>query len=171
MKKALLVIDAQEDFIGEQRNKKKFDYYDVEGLTRNINNKIKDYYSENREVIYIAHVLPSSFFYRKFIGYGIAGTSGAKINENIEIVCDNYFEKQTSNAFKNTNLVKFIKEKEISEVEIIGIDVAGSISATAKGALDLELKVSILNDCIGMMNEDKFIRAVTKLKGFGVAYL
>jgi len=43
MKKALLVIDAQEDFIGEQRNKKKFNYEDVDELIKNINDKIKTY--------------------------------------------------------------------------------------------------------------------------------
>lgn len=171
MKKALLVIDAQEDFIGEQRNKKKFDYYDVDELIKNINNKIKEYDLENREVIYVAHVLPSSFFNRKFIGYGISGTFGAKINEKIEIVCDNYFEKQKQNAFKNTNLVKFIKDNEISEIEIVGVDVDGSISATAKGALDFDLKVSVSNDCVGMMNEDKYSKCAAKLKSFGVVYL
>ena len=171
MNKALLVIDAQEDFIGEQRSKKKFDYYDVDELIININNKIEEYNGQNNQVIYIAHVLPSSFFYRKFIGYGISGTPGAKICENIKIVCDHYFEKQTPNAFKNTNLVKFIRENEISEVEIVGIDVAESISETAKGALDLELKVSIPNRCIGTMNEVKYSKACTRLKNFGVAYL
>lgn len=171
MKKALLVIDAQEDFIGEQRNKKKFDYYDVDELIKNINSKIKQYDLENREVIYVAHVLPSSLFNRKFVGYGISGTFGAKINEKIEIVGDNYFEKQKHNAFKNTNLVKFIKEKEITEIEIVGVDVGGSVSATAKGALDFELKVSISNDCVGMMNEDKYSKYAAKLKEFGVAYL
>jgi nicotinamidase-related amidase len=37
MRKALLVIDAQEDFIGEQRNKNKFNYEDVDELVKNIN--------------------------------------------------------------------------------------------------------------------------------------
>ncbi|NYC28166.1 hypothetical protein [Clostridium saccharobutylicum] len=43
MKKALLVIDAQEDFIGEQRNKKRFNYEEVDELVRNMNNKIRIY--------------------------------------------------------------------------------------------------------------------------------
>lgn len=171
MNKVLLVVNAQEDFIGEQRSKKKFNYYDVDELALNINNKIEEYKADNKCVAYIAHVLPSNFFNKKFIGYGIVGTSGAKICENIKIVCDHYFEKQTANAFKNTNLVKFIKENEISEIELVGIDVAGSISETAKGALDLDLKVSIPNNCIGKMNEVKYYKVCTRLKNFGVVYL
>ena len=151
MKKALLVVNAQEDFIGEQRSKKKFNYYDVDELVLNINNKIEEYKADNKCVAYIAHVLPSNFFNKKFIGYGIVGTSGAKICENIKIVCDHYFEK--------------------SEIELVGIDVAGSISETAKGALDLDLKVSIPNNCIGKMNEVKYYKVCTRLKNFGVVYL
>jgi len=170
MNKALLVVDAQEDFIGEQRSNKKFNYYDVDELTININRKIEEYNSQNKVVIYIAHVLPSSFFNRKFIGYGISGTSGAKICENIKIVCNHYFEKQTANAFKNTNLVKFVHENQISQIEIVGMDIGGSISETAKGALDLGLKVCIPNSCVGTLNEVKYTKACTKLKNFGVAY-
>lgn len=170
MDKVLLVIDAQEDFIGEQRSKKKFDYYDVDELIKNINSKIEEYSAQDKQVIYIAHVLPSSLFNRKFIGYGISGTPGAKICEKIKIVCDHYFEKQTANAFKNTNLVKYIRANEISEIEIVGIDVGGSISETAKGALNLGLKVSIPNRCVGTINEEKYNKACTKLKSFGVAY-
>lgn len=170
MNKALLVVNAQEDFIGEQRSKKKFNYYDVDELILNINNKIEEYKTNNKYVVYITHVLPSSFFNKKFIGYGIVGTCGAKICENIKIVCEHYFEKQTANAFKNTNLIKFVREKKITEIEIVGVDVAGSISETAKGALDLDLKVSIPNSCIGKMNEIKYYKVCTRLKNFGVAY-
>ena len=62
-------------------------------------------------------------------------------------------------------------ESEISQIEIAGIDVGGSISETARGALDLNLKVSIENSCVGTMNEVKYNKACTKLKNFGVAYL
>ena len=78
MKKALLVIDAQDDFIGEQRSKKKFDYEnDMDEMIDNINEAITSYCERNEEVIYIAHVLPSSYINRKFVGYGIAGSEGA----------------------------------------------------------------------------------------------
>lgn len=172
MRKALLVIDAQDDFIGEQRSKKKFDYDDdIDELIGNINETITSYYEENHEVVYIAHVIPSSYINRKFIGYGIAGSEGAKINEKIKIVSENYFEKQTPNAFKNNNLVKFIKENGISEVKIIGCDVCGSVSASAKGAIELGLKVSVMRNAIATVNEEKFVKLSTKLKGFGVAYI
>ena len=160
MKKALLVIDAQDDFIGEQRSKKKFDYEnDIDELI------------DNSEVIYVAHVLPSSYINKKFIGYGISGSEGAKINEKIKIVSENYFEKQTPNAFKNNNLRRFIKENDINEVKIVGCDACNAVSATAKGAVELGLKVSVMRSATATVNEERFIKLSSKLKGFGVAYI
>lgn len=171
MKKALLVIDAQEDFIGEQRNKKRFNYEEVDELVRNMNNKIRIYEKNKDEVIYIAHVLTSSFFNKKIFGYGIAGSFGAKIDKRIRIVSENYFEKQFANAFKNNNLIKFIKDNKISEVELIGVDGTGCIAGTAKGAVGIGLKVTISNDAVGTRNLEKLLKISTKLKSFGVAYI
>lgn len=171
MKKALLVIDAQEDFIGEQRNKKKFNYEDVDELVKNINDKITIYKKNKDEVIYIANVLPNNFFYNKFFPYGITGSKGAKFDKRIKIVSENYFEKQVGNAFKNNNLVKFIKENQISEVELIGVDGIGCVFKTAKGAMDVGLKVTILSDGVGTVNPEKFIKLSAKLKTLGVTYM
>ena len=171
MKKALLVIDAQEDFIGEQRNKKKFNYEDVDELVKNINDKITIYKKNKDEVIYIANVLPSNFLNKKFFPYGITGSKGARFDKRIKIVSENYFEKQVGNAFKNNNLVKFIKENQISEVELIGVDGTHCVFKTAKGAMDIGLKVTILSDSVGTINPEKFIKLNEKLKTLGVTYM
>lgn len=172
MKKALLVIDAQDDFVGEQRSKKKFNYdNDIDEVIENINQSITSYCNDNNEVIYIAHVLPSSFLNRKLIGYAISGSEGAKISEKIKIVSENYFEKQTQNAFKNNNLVKFIKENCINEVEIVGCDACGAVSATAKGAVELGLKVSIMKKATAALNEDRIIKLSSRLKGSKIVYI
>ncbi|BCZ46300.1 isochorismatase [Clostridium gelidum] len=171
MKKALLVIDAQEDFIGEHRNTDKFNYEDVDELVKNINDKIRIYEKNMDEVIYIANVLPNNFLNKKLFGYGIAGSKGAKFDKRIKIVSENYFEKQVGNAFKNNNLVKFIKDNAISEVELIGVDGIGCVFKTAKGAIKTGLKVTILSDSVGTVNPEKFIKSTIKLKAFGVAYI
>ena len=171
MKKALLVINAQEDFIGEQRNKNKFNYENVDEVVKNINDKIRTYEKNMDEVIYIANVLPNNLFNKKFFRYGITGSKGVKFDKRIKIVSENYFEKQVGNAFKNNNLVKFIKDKAISEVELVGVDGIGCVFRTAKGAMKIGLEVAILSDSVGTVNPEKFIKISTKLKAFGVAYI
>jgi len=171
MKKALLVIDAQEDFIGEQRNKEKFNYEDLDELIKNINDNINTYEKNMDEVIYIANVLPSNFLNKKFFPYGITGSQGAKFDKRIKIVSENYFEKQVGNAFKNNNLVKFIKDNQISEVELAGVDGIKCVFRTAKGAREIGLKVTLLSDSVGTINPDKFVKVTEKLKASGVAYI
>lgn len=171
MNKALLVMDAQEDFIGEQRNKEKFDYDDVDHLISNINDKISFYEKNNYEVIYIATVFPNKFFYKKFVKYAISGSFGAKIDEKIKIVSENYFEKQCQNAFRNKNLVKFIKEKKITEIELAGVDGSFCVAKTAEGARKLNLKVNILSNCVGTAYPHKINKISKKLKQYGIAYL
>lgn len=171
MKKALLVIDAQEDFIGDQRNKKKFNYENIDELVTNINENIRRYEKNNDEVIYIAQVLPNNLFYRKFFGFTISGSIGSKIDKRIKIASKNYFEKQFDNAFTNKNLLKFIMDKRINEVELVGVDGSGCVAKIAKGAIKAGLKVSILNDSIATITPEKFTKISIKLKQFGVAYI
>ena len=100
-----------------------------------------------------------------------AKTARKNINEKIKIVSENYFEKQTPNAFKNNNLRRFIKENDINEVKIVGCDACNAVSATAKGAVELGLKVSVMRSATATVNEERFIKLSSKLKGFGVAYI
>jgi len=52
------------------------------------------------------------------------------------------------NAFKNNNLVKFIKDNAIDEVELLGVDGIRCVFRTAKGAMEIGLKVNLLSDSI-----------------------
>lgn len=171
MKKALLIIDAQEDFIGEQRNKEKFNFEDVDNLINNINKKIIFYQRNKDIVIYIASVLPNNFFYKKFFGYGLVGTKGAKLDKRIKIVSQNYFEKQFTSAFRNSNLVKFMKKNEVSKIELVGVDNNECIFKTARSAVKIGLNVIIPSNSIGIINNEKYSRITNKLKSIGVAYI
>ena len=48
MKKALLVIDIQNDFLWENRDKKKFHYKNIDKLISNINNNIEKKYRRRK---------------------------------------------------------------------------------------------------------------------------
>lgn len=100
MKKALLVIDIQNDFLGENRNKNKFSYKNVDQLILNINNNVEKNIEEGNEIIYIAHVLDNTFISRKLFGYAISGTEGAQLCSNLKVSPDyHYFEKNMQMLF------------------------------------------------------------------------
>ena len=171
MKKALFVMDAQEDFIGEQRNKEKFDYDDVDHLIRSINERISFYEKNNDPVIYIATVYPNNFFFNKFIKYGISGSMGSKIDRRIKIVSENYFEKQSRNAFINKNLKKFIRDNNIDEIELTGVNASCWVTKTAESARKLKLKVNINRDCVQTAYPNRMDKVLKKLEQCGVAYI
>lgn len=171
MKKALFVMDAQEDFIGEQRNKEKFDYDDVDHLICNINERISFYEKNNDHVIYIVTVYPNNFFFNKFVKYGITGSMGSKIDRRIKIVSENYFEKQSSNAFSNKNLKKFIIDNNINEIELTGVNASCWVTKTAESAIKLKLKVNINKNCVQTAYPNRIEKILKKLEQSGVVYI
>lgn len=173
MKKALLVIDIQNDFLGENRNKKKFAYKNVDQLISNINNNVEKNIEEGNEIIYIAHVLDNTFISRKLYGYAISGTEGAQLCSNLKVSPDyHYFEKKHANAFSVKELRFFLENHNINKIQICGIDEGGCVSATAKGAVKLGLKVEMLKDSIDTVFPiKKVVKLREQLKKKGVSYI
>lgn len=170
MNNALLVIDVQEDLVGENKHKK-YTYKNPELLIKNINNSIEKYKVKGYEIIYVAEVFPSNLFFKLFAGNAIRGTEGAKLVEGLNIISNNYYEKIMGNAFTNKELCKFIVQKNIDKVVLCGLDEAFCVSATAKGGLKLSLNVSIIKDSVDTINQKKANIQRDKLKKRGVKYI
>lgn len=170
LKKALFVIDVQEDFTGTTARKGPFPLKNSEDLIRKINSHIEKYQKQGDEVIYIAEVVPNNWFWRMAAGMVLRGTEGAKIDKRIKVVSKNYFEKITPSSFKNKALCNFIKDKGITHVELTGIDGAQCVAATADAAVKLGLDVTILKDATGTSVPNKLPKVMEKLKKRGVKY-
>ena len=110
MKKALLVIDMQNDYLYEKR-KAKFSY-DTENLVNSVNSLIEKYHGENSDVIYIRHIIQNLPTNRLLFGYSIAGTEGAEIYSGIKIVSEHCYDKLLGDALTNKKLLSMIKEKK-----------------------------------------------------------
>lgn len=151
MKKALLVIDTQEDFIKEYKDKNRFE------LIQTINKYINEYDKNNLEVVYIKTVLPNSFFRRKFYGYTISDTKGVKIPSSINIVSDEIFEKKSGDAFKNSLLIKYLRSRGIYKVDIIGIDKIGGVTKSKLSALKFGFKAEVLDININNKENKKIV--------------
>ena len=75
-KKALVVIDMQNDYLWEKR-KAKFSYNTGE-LVNAVNKAISSYEENGYDIIYIAQMFPNIITNKWFIGFSIKGTEGAK---------------------------------------------------------------------------------------------
>jgi len=167
MKKALLVIDLQNDYLWEAR-KKKFTY-DTGAFIARVNALIEQFDAD--DVIYIKHIIQNNPINKKLFGFSIQGTEGAELYGGLKIVSENCFEKYLSDAFSAKKFKEFIKEKGYDSVAICGLDEGGCVSATAKGALKRGLSVELLTQGIATVFPDgKIEKLREKLRSKGVKY-
>ncbi|MCL2634850.1 MAG: cysteine hydrolase [Oscillospiraceae bacterium] len=170
MKKALLVIDLQNDYLGEQR-KKQFTY-NTDQLINSVNALIDTYNANDCDIIYIEHNIQNLWTNRALFGHSIAGTDGAKLFGGLSIASDNRFIKLFPDAFSSKEFDSFIKEKGYDTVAICGLDECGCVSATAKGAIKNGLSVEMLTEGIASRFPASKIEKVRReLKAKGVQYV
>ena len=169
-KKALIVIDMQEDYLREGR-KAMFSYNPAE-LTANVNKAIAQYKTEGCDIIYIRQVFQNIGTNRLFIGFTIKGTPGAELYEGLDVVSEYVFEKYFSNSFTSKPFREHVAKAGYTEVVLCGLDECGCVGATAKGAVKAGLKVTMLTDCIGRrFPEAKVNKMRAKLRKLGVEYI
>lgn len=106
--KCLLVIDMQEDYVGDSRNVKMYPYKAKE-LIHSINDKILEY--PNESVIYIVN----RFFWK-------IGGKPKKIVKELSAISNNVFEKRKASCFSNKKLLEYLQKINASELELAGVD-------------------------------------------------
>lgn len=169
-KKALVVIDMQNDFLWKKRNAK-FSYNTNE-LVNAVNNAVFNYKKSGYDIIYIAQMYPNIIITKCFIGFSIKGTSGAELYSKLNIVSDLYFEKKLPNAYFSKAFMEHMKKQSYTEIVLCGLDECACVGATAKGAVKTGAKVFMLENCIGTrFPNDKVLKMRDKLTSLGVQYI
>lgn len=147
MKKALLVIDLQDIYLGKHYS---------ENLISSANKIISD--NIDSTIVYIKNIykLPLNCESLNFAA-------------NLNIVSENIFNKHAGNAFTNPELKKFLDSKQIDTVEVIGIDGGACVSLTALGAVKEGYKVILNTEAIGTKSsmENRRLKYFEKLKALG----
>lgn len=146
-KKALIVIDMQNDYLWAER-KPKFSY-NTDTLTSNVNDVIHRYENEGADIIYIGQVFPDIITNRMFIGFSIKGSQGAEQYSGLDIVSKLYFEKNLPNTFTSKPFREYMSQKKYSEITVCGLDLCGCVGATAEGALKTGAKVFLVENSTG----------------------
>lgn len=166
-KKALIVIDMQNDYLWNRR-KKMFSYNTPE-LVSAVNSLIHKFRDEGNDVIYVGQIFPNIITNKWFIGFSIKGTLGAEIYPDVDIVSDNYFEKNLPNSFTSRSFKSFVTTKEYSEITVCGLDFCGCVGATAKGAIKTGMAVKLSESATGCrFGNKKAEKMKNKLISLGV---
>lgn len=154
--KCLLVIDMQEDYVGDSRNVKKYPYK-VNELIHSINDKIAEY--PNESVIYIVN----RFFWE-------VARKPKKLVDGLSIISNNIFEKRKASCFSNKRLLEYLQKINASELELVGVDGNYCVGASAIDGISKQYKILFNESLIGIGNYSKFKRTKKKLKKVGVIF-
>ena len=154
--KALLVIDMQEEYVGENRNRKRFTYQsDI--LIPRINQRILEFDNAGNLVVYVIN----RFFYQtnKYI---------PRLVTELNIDSNEIFEKNRASCFSNHKLRQFLSDNNVTEIEMVGVDGNYCIAASALAARKSGLSVIVNHQCIGVANIGKLRKTLSRLEKAGV---
>lgn len=171
--KALFVIDIQEDYTGSTA-KPPFPYKESEKLILAVNQVIEAASKQGIPVVYIRQEFDGlGRFISKLLcgGTAIKGKPGTELDKRVKIVSDHLFPKPAPDAFSNVKLEAFLKERQIKELYLVGLDAEFCVHETAKGALKKGFKVSIITDCIALRAEKKWDDLLSQYQQEGITLI
>lgn len=165
--KVFFVMDIQKDATGRTA-RKPFPYKNSDELIKNINGVIESCREKDIKVIYIRNELKNNLFYRLFAGRFIKGTEGCEFDSKLNVINDNIFSKTQKNAFTNPSLESFLKQNNIDEIFITGLDAKACVFGTSIGAKNNGYKVSVIRDAVVTFNMDDMPKLLEKYKEKGI---
>lgn len=145
MKKALLVIDLQNDYFPDG----KFPLWNTEKTLENVIKAIENANNEGIPVIHIQHIADSTApFFNE-------GTQGAAIHPEVLKVSPNakVVIKQHADAFYKTKLEEVLSDLEVEELLLCGMMTQNCVNHTAMSKSAEKYNVKILPDCCTTVSE------------------
>ena len=167
-KKALLVIDMQIDYIGENAR------YSVENSQIDnligITNEIIEYFNQNNfTIIYLRRIFRENDWQNIFNNYAaIEGTIGVEIDPRMSIVSENIFDKYTASAFSNMDFKNYLIQNQINELYLCGVMADQCVYETALDAFNYGYIVNYYANAVGSTSIRRIENAIGKLRNRGI---
>lgn len=143
---ALLIIDIQEDYTGPQAKKRFRDGDRIVGVS---NALLAQAQAKGAVVVYIKNVIDNPIISTFTGGLNAPGASGTEMDRRLIKVADAMtFTKNRSDAFSTLELDAHLRENQVDQLLITGLDGAYCVNATARGALNRGYQVTLFQDGI-----------------------
>ena len=148
MKKALLLIDLQNDYFPGG----KFPLWNTDATIKNIEQAVRTAKAKEIPIIHIQHIANPEMGIAPFFNQG---TDGAKIHPRIlEVAPDApIVVKEFADSFVATNLEEILSKLEITDLLICGMMTQNCVTHTAISKSAEKYKVCILPDCCTTVDE------------------
>ena len=159
MKKTLIVVDMQNDFIDGALGSK-----EAVAIVENVKNKIAQYQENGDEIIFTRDTHQTDYLHTNEgknlpVEHCIQGTDGWKIQEGLEVPGAIYIDKPT---FGYMNW----KDYNLEEVEMVGLctDICVVSNALIIKATYPEIQVSVDASCCAGVTPESHMAALTTMK-------
>jgi len=139
MKKALLIIDVQNDYFENGA----YPLPNAAMAAKNIQSVLARFRAEGDLVVFIQHINMKED--AAFFKFGTVGTEIYKAIEPIE--GEKVIIKHTPNSFKDTELHSFLQLHKIDQLVIAGMMTQHCVDTTVRAAFDLGYSNILLYDC------------------------
>lgn len=144
--KALVIVDIQEDFTGPGARKP---YRDGNRILEVSNRLLAQAEAQGLPVVYIQNVMENSVIRMLAGNINVPGKPGTAMDRRLkQIPGAPTFTKNRSDAFSNPELDAFLRQKQVDEVVLVGLDAAYCINATALGAVNRGYRVTLIPEGI-----------------------
>ncbi len=166
-KTALLILDMQEDFLGEDA-RLPIAKEQIPAITAVVNGLIDEFEREGRPIIYVRSEFPKRAIGNRIRHHAaIEGTPGAKIFGKIRISGSAIFSKKEPDAFSNQGFEQYLIANQINELVITGVYADQCVLYTALGALNRQYHVKFVRNGVGSNSGKAVNRACETVKEKG----
>ncbi|AZB23425.1 cysteine hydrolase [Chryseobacterium bernardetii] len=138
-KQALIIIDIQNDYFENGA----LELVNPIEASLNAGKVLEHFRKNNLPIAHIQHISANPAESPVFV----EGKSGAEIHENVKpLPGENVFQKFYPNSFRETGLLDYLKENDVTEVVITGMMTHMCIDATTRAACDFGYKCTVVGD-------------------------
>jgi nicotinamidase-related amidase len=166
-KTALLVLDMQEDFLGENA-KAPIKREQIPGITSVVNSLVDDFEKNGQLIIYVKSEFPKIALGNRIRNHAaIVGTPGTEIYNKIKVSGNAIFSKKKPDAFSNPEFEKYLVSNQINQLVITGVYANQCVLYTSLGALKRKYQIKFVKNGVGDRSEEEVNEACDTIKKGG----
>jgi nicotinamidase-related amidase len=137
--KALIIIDIQKEYFKGGN----LELVNPIPASENARKVLNYFRAEKLPLVHIQHLSADP----ESLPIFVQGTPGAEIHENVKpLEGERIVQKYYPNSFRETSLLQYLKENDVTEVVIIGMMTHMCIDATTRAAFDFGYKCTVIQD-------------------------
>lgn len=166
-KTALLVLDMQEDFLGEN-GRLPIAKDQIPAITAVVNRLIDAFEREGRPIIYVKSEFPKRALGNRIRHHAaIEGSPGADIFGKIRISGSAIFSKKEPDAFSSQEFEQYLMANQVNQLVITGVYADQCVLYTTLGALNRKYHVKFVRNGVGSSSARAVEKACETVKESG----